>query len=61
MEKIGALTLFISEPRYNHINAVEFIFLLTASVLSIVVSCEDPLDYKENKESNDLFELTFKA
>ena len=34
----------------NHNNAVEFIFLLTASVMSIVKNCEDPLDFVVLKE-----------
>ena len=42
----------------NHNNAVEFIFSLTAFVLSIVVSSEEPLDFvvlKKIRKASALF------
>ncbi len=46
----------------EHNKAVKLILLLAASVLLLVVSCEDPLDsVVTKKDSNDLFELTLET
>ena len=46
----------------EHSNTAKLILLLAASVLLLVVSCEDPLDsVVTKKDSNDLFELTLET